>query len=339
VILIWRQQLAAHERGIVSWKQMPSLRVRLAAGLGIAPAIVLAHLVPRSDRPLLLMSSAVLVGEPVWRLVWHYHEAHGSSSSESEGSAGTSEPAQADQTSPPRTWLLIPIVLALVLGFVLSFGALIFVLAPLIATGVGVSWKRKQSRRTAGIALIWIGVALFVARLVIPAVLVRTVLIHTAAMEPTIDAHDRVLIDRTAGIAVGDIVAFHPPKDASHKLCGPSPHKVKPGGEVCGAPEYEHESGVLVRRVVAGPGDEISIVAGHAVRNGTSEKVTNAKPCGMRPQCNFPIPVKVPPGMWFVLGDNRRVSDDSRFFGPVPGGWIIGVAIMRTWPPGRVGFP
>lgn len=338
VVLIWRQQLAARERGVVSWAQMPSLRLRFAAGLVVAPAIVLADLVPRSDRPLVLISSVVLVGEPAWRLTWRYHEEHRSSSSESKGLPGTSEPAQVDQRAPLPTWLLTAIVLALVLGFVLSFGEPLFLLAPLIAAGVGVSWIKKQSRRRVGIALIWVGAALFVARPVVTAVVLRTGLISSAAMEPTIAAHDRVLIDRTAGIAVGDIVAFHPPKDASHKLCGPAPHKVKPGGQACGAPENEHTSGFLVRRVVAGPGDEISIVAGQVVRNGRPEKVIHGKPCGPRPQCDFPTPVKVPSGMWFVLSDNRRVSDDSRFFGPVPGGWIIGVAIMRTWPPAHPAF-
>jgi hypothetical protein len=37
-------------------------------------------------------------------------------------------------------------------------------------------------------------------------------------------------------------------------------------------------------------------------------------------------------GTWFVLADNRRETDDSQVFGPVPRSWIIGVAIIRTGP-------
>ena len=38
-----------------------------------------------------------------------------------------------------------------------------------------------------------------------------------------------------------------------------------------------------------------------------------------------------------MMGDNREVSDDSRFWGPVPQKWIIGVAFFTYWPPGRFG--
>jgi signal peptidase I len=42
-------------------------------------------------------------------------------------------------------------------------------------------------------------------------------------------------------------------------------------------------------------------------------------------ECNFPKPIVVPAGDYFMLGDNRRASDDSRFWGPVKRSWIIGV--------------
>ena len=43
-----------------------------------------------------------------------------------------------------------------------------------------------------------------------------------------------------------------------------------------------------------------------------------------QPECNFPTPITIPAGEWFVIGDNRGESDDSRFWGPVPTSWIVG---------------
>jgi signal peptidase I len=42
--------------------------------------------------------------------------------------------------------------------------------------------------------------------------------------------------------------------------------------------------------------------------------------------------------MWFMMGDNRGLSDDSRFWGPVPAKWIIGDAFFTYWPLNRIGF-
>ena len=89
--------------------------------------------------------------------------------------------------------------------------------------------------------------------------------------------------------------------------------------------------------MVGGPGDRISIVDGHVIRNGVREKDSYIGPCGADASCNFPKPITVPPGDYFMMGDNRGESDDSRFWGPVPDKWIIGVAFFTYWPPDRIG--
>jgi signal peptidase I len=84
---------------------------------------------------------------------------------------------------------------------------------------------------------------------------------------------------------------------------------------------------ILVKRIVAGPGDLVSIQAGHAVVNGITSSESFIAPCGSDPSCSFPTPVRVPPGQYFLLGDNRGNSDDGRFWGPVPASWIVGVIV------------
>ena len=48
-------------------------------------------------------------------------------------------------------------------------------------------------------------------------------------------------------------------------------------------------------------------------------------------------PVMIPPGKYFLMGDNRENSDDSRDWGTLPREFIIGEALVRYWPPRRIG--
>ena len=62
------------------------------------------------------------------------------------------------------------------------------------------------------------------------------------------------------------------------------------------------------------------------------------RPCGgFSAACNLPRPITIPPDHYFMMGDNRGESQDSRFWGPVPRDWIIGEAFATYWPPDRVG--
>ncbi len=78
---------------------------------------------------------------------------------------------------------------------------------------------------------------------------------------------------------------------------------------------------------MAGPGDTIYIKQGHVYRKAAGSTAFKEasegfiKPCGTTAECNFPVPA----GTWYLLGDNRGESDDSRFWGPVPTAWIVGV--------------
>jgi len=153
--------------------------------------------------------------------------------------------------------------------------------------------------------------------------------VPSGSMEPTLTIGEVVWIE-TAGYspAVGNIVVFHPPEGAEQEMCGPVPHMVRLGGEACDQPIPQEASVKFIKRIVAGPGDTITIVEGHVIRNGARQADSYIRPCAATsaPECNFPKPIKIPAGDWFMLGDNRGESDDSRFWGPVPAAWFVGKA-------------
>jgi signal peptidase I len=209
----------------------------------------------------------------------------------------------------------------------------------------GLRGGKKQSKSTLGalveLALI-IGIALALA-LGIQAWIVKPYRIPSGSMEPTLEIGQRVLVNRIgmhfSDPHVGEIAVFHPPKDAEQQECGQPAHTIKLGGAACAEPQSEHSNVNFIKRIVAGPGDVISIVEGHVIRNGVRENDSYIKPClPGQAQCNFPTPIKIPPGHWFMMGDNRGESDDSRFWGPVPTGWIIGGAFATYWPLDRIGL-
>ena len=71
----------------------------------------------------------------------------------------------------------------------------------------------------------------------------------------------------------------------------------------------------------------MALQVGHAVVNGIVRPEPYAAACQSATNCDFPVSVRVPAGQYYVLGDNRGVSDDSRFWGPVPASSIIGVVV------------
>ena len=153
--------------------------------------------------------------------------------------------------------------------------------------------------------------------------------VTSGSMEPTLQIGQRVTAQHLQAPQIGDIVLFHPPAGARARdpLCGSGDEG---GGHAqpCGVPLPQETSATFIKRVVAGPGDTVAIVNGHAVVNGVTESDPYIEPCtGGEATCNFPAPVRVPAGDYYMLGDNRGTSDDSRFWGPVPGAWIIGTVV------------
>ena len=103
-------------------------------------------------------------------------------------------------------------------------------------------------------------------------------------MVPTLEIGQRVLTNRLIDHpSVGDIVVFHPPKgaDPPNPVCGnPTQGEGGPNAAACDRPTAAESSQTFIKRVVAGPGDRISIVNGHVIRNGVRENDSYIEPCG-----------------------------------------------------------
>ena len=201
----------------------------------------------------------------------------------------------------------------------------------------------KPLRSTIELVLI-VAVALFFA-LTIQALAVKPYRIPSGSMLPTLAPGQRILVDRFShrlggDPALGDITVFLPPAGAETGTCGHAGEgPFYSGGpesrRACSLPTSARSNTTFVKRVVGLPEDTIAIVEGHVIRNGRRASEPFASSCAGA-ECNL-NPVTVPPGSYFLMGDNRGNSDDSRFWGPVPRKWIIGKAVVSYWPPRSVG--
>jgi signal peptidase I len=201
-----------------------------------------------------------------------------------------------------------------------------------------VSKKKKSPLSSVVELVITVGVAVGLA-ILIQAFVVKPYRIPSGSMIPTLQIGQRVLTNRLVNHpSVGDVVVFHPPHGADPltPVCG-SGSEGDGHPAACDVPTQAESTQTFIKRVVGGPGDRISIVNGHVIRNGVREKDPYILPCGADSSCNFPKTITVPPGSYFMMGDNRGASDDSRFWGPVPDKWVIGVAFFTYWPPDRIG--
>jgi len=178
--------------------------------------------------------------------------------------------------------------------------------------------------------------------LLIQAFVVKPFQIPTGSMIPTLDIGQRVLVQRVSyhfsDPAIGDIVVFHPPVGAAQDENGSGCAEPPQPNRACDDANDEQSDENFIKRVVATPGDELYIEDGHAIVNGEPIEDDFIKPCGGGPSCNMREPITIPPDQYFMMGDNRGQSDDSRFWGPVPSDWIIGKAFATYWPVDRIGI-
>jgi signal peptidase I len=205
-------------------------------------------------------------------------------------------------------------------------------------TGADASGRKgahKRPRTLQAKVIEWVvivAIAVAVA-LLVRAFVVQVYYIPSGSMEPTLGIHNRILVDRLSfdfgPVKAGDIVVFAtPPADKSD-------------------PNVKD----LVKRVVGLPGQTISSAPdGQVLIDGTAlpESYLPAKyrtgpgagpgVCTKGLPCSASGTYRIPAGEYFVMGDHRDDSFDSRYFGPISGSLIVGKVVMKVWPLGQITF-
>ena len=204
----------------------------------------------------------------------------------------------------------------------------------------GVATKKGSSSTSGSLVelILIVAVALGLA-LGIQAFLVKPYRIPSESMVPTLEIGQRVLVNRIGerftSPDVGDVVVFHPPAGAEQEpTCGSG--QTEPD-ELCAQPTDDRADVNFIKRVVAGPGDKVRVEDGKVILNGQLQNEPYAQPCEGADGCDT-NEITIPAGHYFMMGDNRDESQDSRFWGPVPEKWIIGQAFATYWPPNRIGL-
>jgi signal peptidase I len=197
--------------------------------------------------------------------------------------------------------------------------------------------SKEQSARGSIVELITIVAVALGLALGIQAVLVKPFRIPSESMVPTLQIGQRVLVDRVTfrfgEPERGDVVVFKPPAGSNDNVCGIR----QPSDAPCPKPTAKRSDTNFIKRVVAVGGDRIKVIDGHVVLNGRRQKEPFIRPDAGCEICNLPREVRIPKGHFFMMGDNRGESADSRYWGPVPKKWLIGQAFVTYWPPGRIG--
>jgi len=142
--------------------------------------------------------------------------------------------------------------------------------------------------------------------------LYQPVKVEGTSMMPSLEDQERIFVNkfvyRLEPIERGDIVVFRYPRDPSKSF---------------------------IKRVIGLAGDHIRIVAGQVYVNGQRLEEDYVPPV-YEDERSYPE-IVVPPDSYFVLGDHRSLSNDSRDFGPVPQHYIYGKAVFGYWPMDKMG--
>ncbi len=170
----------------------------------------------------------------------------------------------------------------------------------------------REEARCSRRRVLWnMAAALIIAAAVAGLVLTRIyalIEVDGNSMEPTLSDGEILFLRRTKEVGAGAIAGFY------------------------------YEGKILLKRVIGMPGDEIEIdTDGNVSVNGQPLEEPYLREKSLE-KCQLEFPVTVPEGTFFVLGDNRAVSVDSRDLsvGYVRKDQVVGRAVIKAWPPARM---
>jgi signal peptidase I len=197
--------------------------------------------------------------------------------------------------------------------------------------------RRRRARRRFMAELPFLVLVALVLTVLVKGFLVQAFYIPSRSMEPTLDVGDRVVVNRLAyrlgEPRHGQVVVFLRPSETEQRDgAGPLGFLRRALAEGLGAAPPGSED--LIKRVIGVPGDVVQGRGGKLWRNGRPV----AEP--YLPAQTFTSdfgPIRVKRGFYWVMGDNREDSADSRVFGQVPESALVGRAVMRIWPAGHLG--
>lgn len=185
---------------------------------------------------------------------------------------------------------------------------------PLVPSASETPPPRAKSRGVRSVLAVWVRdllISLAISCFFI-IFLYQPVRVEGTSMMPGLDDQERIFVNkfvyRLEPIERGDIVVFRYPRDPSKSF---------------------------IKRVIGMAGDRIRIDDGQVYLNGKPIEEDYVPPA-YRDQRSYPE-IVVPPDSYFVLGDHRNMSNDSRDFGPVPANDIYGKAVFGYWPMDKMG--
>ena len=173
-----------------------------------------------------------------------------------------------------------------------------------------------------------IGWGALVVAFVIKTFLLQAFYIPSLSMAPTLKDNDRVLVNKLSydlhDVNRGDVVVFESP------------------------PNEGSATKDLIKRVIGLPGETVEARDGQVLINGQvlpepwleRDVQTRGPMCQVEtlPGCQGPDKIVVPADTYFVMGDNRANSRDSRFVGAIADDLIIGRAFVKVWPVTALGL-
>jgi signal peptidase I len=195
----------------------------------------------------------------------------------------------------------------------------------------------RRSRRRFLAELPFLLVAAVILTILVKGFLIQAFFIPSRSMEPTLDVGDRVVVNRLAyrlgDPAHGQVVVFlRPTATGQDPPRGPLSWARRAVAQGLGGTPPGSED--LIKRVVGLPGDVIEGRDGYLWRNGRSVDEPYLR--DRTSTSEFP-PVRVKPDHFWVMGDNREDSADSRVFGQVHRSALVGRAVLTVWPVPHVG--